>query len=101
MITMTMTCAGHYGAYKGFLLWLPPPPDTPTTTMFPALIAVFSTFVATVTLFFVSLSVPIIKSIDLFNVGISLGTGSLINARLSAMVDFGVWGFCQSRIESS
>jgi len=69
--------------------------------MLPALLAVLATFIATLLLLLVSLSVPIIKSIDLFNLSISYRVGSLINSGIDAVVKFGVWGYCRSAIEAS
>ncbi|KAF9647595.1 hypothetical protein BDM02DRAFT_3156071 [Thelephora ganbajun] len=69
--------------------------------MLPALLAVFATFLATLLLFLVSLSVPIIKSIDLFNLSIGYRDGSLINSGIDAVVKFGIWGYCRSAIQVS
>ena len=69
--------------------------------MLPALLAVLATFLATLLLLLVSLSAPIIKSIDLFDLSISYRDGSLINSGINAVVGFGVWGYCRSAIEVS
>lgn len=69
--------------------------------MLPALLAVFATFLATLLLLLVSLSVPIIKSIDLFNLSISYRVGSFIDSGIDAVVGFGVWGYCHSAIQIS
>ena len=69
--------------------------------MLPALLAVLATFLATLLLLLVSLSAPIIKSIDLFDLSISYRDGSLINSSINAVVGFGVWGYCRSAIEVS
>ena len=69
--------------------------------MLPHLLAAFATFLATLLLLLVSLSVPIIKSIDLFNLGVSYRDGSLINSGIDAVVKFGVWGYCRSAIKVS
>ncbi|KAF9780559.1 pali-domain-containing protein [Thelephora terrestris] len=69
--------------------------------MLPSLLAVFATFLATLLLLLVSLSVPIIKSIDLFTLSISYGSGTLINSSINAVMMFGVWGYCHSSIEVS
>ena len=69
--------------------------------MLPSLLAVFTTFLATLLLLLVSLSVPIIKSIDLFNLTISYGSGSLIDSSVDAVLMFGVWGYCHSGIQVS
>lgn len=69
--------------------------------MLPSLLAVFTTFLATLLLLLVSLSVPIIKSIDLFNLTISYGSDSPIDSSVNAVLKFGVWGYCQSGIQVS
>jgi len=69
--------------------------------MLPALLAVFATFLATLLLLLVSLSVPIIKSIALFDLSISYRSSSLIDSGINAVVEFGVWGYCHSAIEVS
>ena len=69
--------------------------------MLPALLAAFATFLATLLLLLVSLSAPIIKSIDLFDLSISFQNGSLLNSGINAVVSFGVWGYCHSAIEVS
>lgn len=69
--------------------------------MLPALLAVFATFLATLLLLLVSLSVPIIKSIDLFNLTISYRDGSLISSSANVVLEFGVWGYCHSAIQLS
>ena len=68
--------------------------------LFP-LLTVFATFLATLLLLLASLSVPIIKSIELFDLSIDYRSGSLINASVDAVVKFGVWGYCHSAIEAS
>jgi hypothetical protein len=92
------------GAYKGLATILnsvvTPCTDTTTTPMLPALLAVFFTFVAALLLLLVSLSVPIIKSIDLFNLSIGLGD-PLIHSGVNAVVQFGVWGYCRSAVQIS
>lgn len=75
--------------------------DTTTRTMLPYLLAAFATFLATLLLLLVSLSVPIIKSLDLFDLSIKFRDGSLINSGIDAVVKFGVWGYCRSAIEVS
>ena len=75
--------------------------DTTTRTMLPHLLAAFATFLATLLLLLVSLSVPIIKSLDLFNLSISARDGSFTNSGIDAVVKFGVWGYCRSAIEVS
>lgn len=69
--------------------------------MLPALLAVFATFLATLLLLLVSLSVPIIKSVDLFDLSIAYRSGSITNSSIDAVVEFGVWGYCRSAIEAS
>jgi hypothetical protein len=69
--------------------------------MLPALLAVLATFLATLLLLLVSLSVPIIKSIGFFNLSISYQDGSFINTSINAVVGFGNWGYCHSAIEAS
>jgi len=69
--------------------------------MLPALLAVLATFIASLLLLLVSLSVPIIKTIDLFNLSISYRDGSFINSGIDAVVKFGIWGYCRSAIEAS
>jgi len=69
--------------------------------MLPALLAVFATFLATLLLLLASLSVPIIKSIGLFNLSISYQDGSFINSGINAVVGFGIWGYCHSAVELS
>jgi hypothetical protein len=69
--------------------------------MLPALLAAFAAFLATLLLLLVSLSVPIIKSIALFDLSISYRNGSVINSAINAVVQFGVWGYCHSAIEVS
>jgi len=75
--------------------------DTTIIIMLPALLAVFATFIATLLLLLVSLSVPILKSIDLFNLTISYKSGSLISSSVNAVLQFGVWGYCHSAIQFS
>jgi len=75
--------------------------DTTTRIMLAHLLAAFATFLATLLLLLVSLSVPIIKSLDLFNLGIRFRDSSLINSGIDAVVKFGVWGYCRSAIEVS
>jgi len=69
--------------------------------MLPALLATFATFLATLLLLLVSLSVPLIKSIALFDLSISYRSGSVINTAVNAVVQFGVWGYCHSAIDVS
>ena len=69
--------------------------------MLPALLAVFATFIATLLLLLVSLSVPIIKTIGLFDLSISYKTGSLVDSSVNAVVNFGLWGYCRSAIHVS
>jgi len=69
--------------------------------MLPALLAVLATFLATLLLLLVSLSVPIIKSIGLFGLAISYESGSLIDTSVDAVLQFGVWGYCHSTIQFS
>ena len=69
--------------------------------MLPTLLAAFATFLATLLLLLVSLSVPIIKSVDLFDLSISYRDSSLVGSSVDAVVKFGVWGYCRSAIEVS
>jgi len=73
----------------------------PYIFMLPALLAAFATFLATFALLLVSLSVPIIKSIALFDLSISYRNGSVINSGINAVVEFGIWGYCHSDVEVS
>ena len=76
--------------------------DTTTTTaMLPALLAVFATLIATILLLLASLSVPIIKSIALFDLSIGYGNTSLTDSGIDAVVQFGIWGYCRSAIQVS
>jgi len=69
--------------------------------MLSLLLAAFATFLATFLLLLVSLSVPIIKSIDLFDLSVNYRGGSLTKSGVDAVVKFGVWGYCRSSIEVS
>jgi hypothetical protein len=69
--------------------------------MLPALLAVFATFIAALLFLLVSLSVPIIKTISLFDLSISYNSGSLVNSSVNAVVNFGLWGYCRSAIRVS
>jgi hypothetical protein len=60
------------------------------------MITPFLTFVAFILLLFVSLSVPIIKSIYLFKLGVNVASSVVTSA--SGSVKFGVWGYCVSPI---
>ena len=52
-------------------------------------------FVAFLLLLLVSLSVPIIKSLYLFQLSAD-ASSSLLDSHASASVRFGVWGYCSS-----
>lgn len=52
-------------------------------------------FVSFLLLFLVSLSIPIIKSIYLFQLAAS-ESSSLFHSSASGSVSFGVWGYCTS-----
>ena len=69
--------------------------------MLPALLAAFATFLATLLLLLVSLSVPIIKSVELFDLSINYRDNSLTSSGVNAVVQFGVWGYCRSAIQVS
>lgn len=69
--------------------------------MLPALLAVFATLIATILLLLASLSVPIIKSIALFDLSIGYGNTSLTDSGIDAVVQFGIWGYCRSAIQVS
>ncbi|KAH8117346.1 pali-domain-containing protein [Phellopilus nigrolimitatus] len=58
-------------------------------------------FVAFLLLLLVSLSVPIIKSIDLLKLTATLSEGfSVVSIDASGNVKFGVWGYCISSVEA-
>jgi hypothetical protein len=66
-----------------------------------AFLAPFFLLSATVLLLLVSLSVPIIKSINLFTLDAhaSGSIGDLGDAGVTAYADFGVWGYCVSSLD--
>jgi hypothetical protein len=66
-----------------------------------AFLAPFFLLSATVLLLLVSLSVPIIKSINLFalDAHASGSIGNLGDAGVTAYADFGVWGYCVSSLD--
>ncbi|KDR81528.1 hypothetical protein GALMADRAFT_239532 [Galerina marginata CBS 339.88] len=66
--------------------------------MFAAALAPVLIFIAFLLLLLVSLSVPIIKSIDLFRLSANVSS-SIFNSGASASVNFGVWGYCTSAIK--
>ena len=55
----------------------------------------FFFFLSFLLLFLVSLSIPIIKSLDLFKLSAD-ASSSLLKSHASASVSFGVWGYCTS-----
>lgn len=65
------------------------------------LLTFFILLAAFVLLFFVSLSVPIIKSIYLLQLSANVKEGiSIVSATVTAQVRFGVWGYCTSPIDA-
>lgn len=57
-------------------------------------------FIAWLLLLLVTLSVPIIKSINLFQIGTNITVGSgIFSASARAAVNFGVFGWCSTAID--
>lgn len=65
-----------------------------------AAVSPFLNFVAFLLLLLVSLSVPITKSIYLFQLT-AKASSSLFNASANGNARFGVWGYCLSAIDVS
>jgi hypothetical protein len=55
-------------------------------------------FIAFLLLLLVSVSVPIIKTIYLFNLILSFSS-SLLNSSVDASAKFGAWGYCYSGVD--
>lgn len=56
---------------------------------------------AFILLLLVSLSIPIIKSIDLLQLSANVKEGvSIVSATVTGRVKFGVWGYCISSIDA-
>ena len=70
--------------------------------MFGALITIFLLLAAFVLLLFVSLSIPIIKSIFLFSLTANVSEGLFgVTASANGSIRFGVWGYCISAVTAS
>ncbi|KAB5596468.1 hypothetical protein CTheo_105 [Ceratobasidium theobromae] len=60
----------------------------------------FLIFIAFFLLFLASLSIPIIKTVSVLNLSLSLQAG-LVRSGISGAVKFGLWGYCVSEINAS
>jgi len=61
-------------------------------------LAIFSFFAAFFLLLLTSLSLPIIKSIIVFDIWLDVDTGSFLDSGVEGGVSFGVWGYCISDV---
>jgi len=61
-------------------------------------LAIFFFFGAFLLLLLTSLSLPIIKSITMFNIWLNAETSSFLNSGVEGGVSFGVWGYCISDV---
>ena len=61
-------------------------------------LAIFFFFVAFLLLLLTSLSLPIIKSIMMFNIWLQADTASFLKSGVEGSVSFGVWGYCISDV---
>jgi len=61
-------------------------------------ITIFFFFVAFLLLLLTSLSLPIIKSIKLFEIWLNASSGSFLDSEVEGSVSFGVWGYCISSV---
>jgi len=61
-------------------------------------LAIFFFFVTFLLLLLTSLSLPIIKSIKMFDIWLAADTGSFLSSGVEGGVSFGVWGYCISDI---
>jgi hypothetical protein len=61
-------------------------------------LAIFFFFAAFLLLLLTSLSLPIIKSIIMFDIWLNADTGSFLNSGVEGSVSFGVWGYCISDV---
>jgi len=68
--------------------------------MFISTVTPFLIFTAFLLLLLVSLSVPIIKSIYLFNLSVN-ASSSLLDSSATGSARFGVWGYCLSSLDVS
>ena len=61
-------------------------------------LTVFFFFVAFLLLLLTSLSLPIIKSIKMFDIWLDAETGGFLSSGVEGGVSFGVWGYCISDV---